>query len=461
MRRKALLPFQNYCLQAPVLHPEKRWFIAVAGYGSGKTSCLTYMLEYYIKLLQGKRDGENHKPRIMLAGVTLAHLQKTTLAYFLEDLENSKSVYTYDKKNNIIHVGDVDVLLIPLQNPEAIQGFDVCAVFADEVDDLGAVSNADDITFNAVRAVNERCRQVIPGFRKPFLLLASTSQGQKGLYRVVTQFNKAGTGYVLIRGRTADNIHLDRDYVEDLYRTYSPRERRVFLDGEFLALASGRVCGDFDWDKNYVNEDLETYVKPDEDVFWAQDFNQGYHRGCVAILRHGIIYIVKRYEFPDIREAPKVARYDFPTQTIRWIPDTTAKDLIAQFGRELRKYDIRLVYRTKNPIVEDSVFLVNKLFYTRRLIIGRGARETAEAAAAALRDKNNEVPKGVGPLSPIHDLDSLRMVSYYLASNKEELLDIRRVTIGRHQEIQETVEAEGDIIEERNGYVDYAPRAIA
>jgi hypothetical protein len=457
VNRKCLLPFQSYCLQAPLRYPERRWFIAVAGYGSGKTSCLAHTAEFYIRLLQGKRDAEGHRPRIMLAGVTLAHLQKTTLAYLLEDLENSKSVYVYDKKNNILHVGEVDILLIPLQNPEAIQGFDVCIVLADEVDDLGAVSNADDITFNAVRALNERCRQVVIGARKPFLLLASTSQGQKGLYRVVTQFNKAGTGYVLVRGRTRDNIYLDRDYVEDLYRSYSPRERRVFLDGEFLALSSGRVFGDFDWDRNYINEDLELSVLPEEEIYWAQDFNQGYHRGCAAVLRQGSIYIVKRYEFPDIREAPRVVRYDFPSQKIRWIPDTTAKDLIAQFGRELRKYDIHLVYRSKNPIVEDSVFLVNKLFYTRRLFIGRGARETAEAAASALRDKNNAVPKGSGPLSPIHDLDSLRLAAYYLASTKAELNDIRRVTIARHLSL---LQEEPGISEEANGYIDIAPRAI-
>jgi hypothetical protein len=444
-----------------MLFPEKRWFIAVAGYGSGKTSGLVCMLEYYIKALEGKRDKDGRRPRIMLAGVTLAHLQKTTLAYFLEDLENTKSRYTFDRKNNVIHIGNVDVLLISLQNPENIQGYDCCIVLADEVDDLGSISNADDLTFNAVRAINERCRQVVPGFRKPFLLLASTSQGQKGLYRVVTQFNKTGTGYVLIRGRTADNIYLDKDYVEDLYRTYSPQERRVFLEGEFLALSSGRVCGDFDWDKNYIDEDLDRFVKPEEDIYWAQDFNQGYHRGCAGILRQGVIYIVKRYEFPDIREAPKVVRYDFPTQTIRWIPDTTAKDLISQFGRELKKYDIRLVYRSKNPAVEDSVFLVNKLFYTKRLLIGRGARETAEAAASALRDKNNAVPKGIGPRSPIHDLDSLRLMAYYLAANRQELNDIRKVTIARREELYETVEAAADIIEERAGYMDIAPRALA
>jgi hypothetical protein len=182
---------------------------------------------------------------------------------------------------------------------------------------------------------------------------------------------------------------------------------------------------------------MDRSVYDGETVYWAQDFNQGYHRGCAAVLRNGTVYIIKRYEFPDIREAPKVVRYDFPHATIKWIPDTTAKEQITHFAKELRKYGIRLVYRGKNPVVEDSAFLVNKLLYTRRLIVTRMAKETAEALALEQRDKNNQIPKGVGPNSPVHDTDSVRLLCYFLASTKSELRDIRRVTIARHEDMFE------------------------
>jgi hypothetical protein len=456
--KKVLLPHQSLFLQAPFLFSEKRWFMLVAGYGAGKTSSIAYLILHLCKLLQGKKDQEGHRPRIMLGGVTLSHLEKTTLAYIKEDLAASKSKFMHDKKNNILHVGGVDVLITPLNNPEVIAGYDVCAAVLDEVDDLGSVSNADDVTFNAVRAVNERTRQKIPGFRTPFISMGSTSQGQKGLYRVYTQFKKSNVGFVLMRGRTADNKHLDRAYVRALYQVYNERERRVYLEGEFLALSAGRVLGDFDWDRNYADIDLDRQILPGETVYWSQDFNQGYHRGGAYVLRGGVVWCVKRYEFPEMRHAPMVVRTDFPHAKIVFVPDATAKEQVRHFTRELKRHDIHWVYRSKNPNVEDSAFLVNKLLYTRRLIFTRMAGEAAESAARALRDKNNQIPKGVGPDSPIHDVDHIRILCYYLASNKQELNDIRRVTIERHQRM---LEDEPGVEEQSGGYSVIAPRALA
>jgi hypothetical protein len=430
----------------------------VAGYGAGKTSSNSGMTEHLCKVLQGKKDREGHRPRVMLGGVTLAHLAKTTLAYIKEDLANSNTAFYHDKKDNILRVGSVDVLITPLNNPEVVAGYDVCAAVLDEVDDLGSVSNADDVTFNAVRAVNERTRQVIPDFRSPFIAMGSTSQGQKGLYRLYTQFKKSGTGFVLMRGRTADNTHLKPDYVKALYRIYNERERRVYLEGEFLALSAGRVLGDFDWDRNFLDVDMDRQVAPGETVYWAQDFNQGYHRGCVGVLRGGVVYVIKRYEFADIRQAPRVVRADFPHASVLFIPDATAKDQIRHFVRELRRHDIHWAYRTKNPNVEDSVFLVNKLLYTSRMIMTTMARDSAEAAALAQRDKNGQVPKGLGPSSPIHDIDSLRLLAFFLAANKKELNDIRRVTIARHEEM---FSEDPGVEELAGGYARIAPHAMA
>lgn len=427
----------------------------VAGYGAGKTSSDALLTEYLIKYLQGRKDREGHKPRILLGGVTLAHLEKTTLSYIIQDFENSKTVYKHDSKNNILHVGDVDVILTPLQNPEGIVGFDVWASVLDEVDDLG-LSTAEDTTFEAIKSVNERTRQKIPGIRSPFISMGSTSQGQKGLYRLYTQFRKTGTGYVLIRGRTKDNTYLDPAYVESMYRLYNETERRVFLEGEFLAISKGQVFGDFDWDRNYLDYDLTSSVLPGETLYWGQDFNQGYHRGSVYVLRNDTIYCLKRYEFPEIRYAPQVVRNDFPHQRIYFIPDTTAKEEIAHFIKELRRYDIRFIMRSKNPIVEDSAFLVNKLLFTRKLMISKGARDTAEALSLQQRDKNGQIQKGVGKSSPVHDTDSVRLVCYFIVCNRRAFADIKRVTIDRHLMLTEDEPA---VKELDRGYLEITPSA--
>jgi hypothetical protein len=260
-----------------------------------------------------------------------------------------------------------------------------------------------------------------------------------------------------MRGRTADNTYLNPDYVKALYQIYNETERRVYLEGEFLALSAGRVLGDFDWDRNYLDIDMDRSVMPGENTYWSQDFNAGYHRGGVYILRHGVVYCVKRYEFPDIRLAPRVVRTDFPHANILFISDSTAKDQVRHFTKELRRHNIYWIYRSKNPNIEDSAFLVNKLLYTKRLVFTRMARDAAESAARALRDKNSQIPKGVGPSSPIHDVDHIRMACYYLASNKPELNDVRLVTIARKQRLLEDLP---DVEEMRGGYAKISPAAL-
>jgi hypothetical protein len=456
MKKKMLLKHQGQFIQSPFLFPKKRFHILVAGYGAGKTSSISSAVLHCVRLLQGKYDTEGHSPAIGLGGVTLAHLEKTTVAMIKEDLDASKTVYKHDTKLNTIVIGNVKIILVSLSEPSKIVGFNCWCFFGDEVDDLGT-SASDDLTFEAIKAMNERTRQIIKDIRKPFLCFGSTSQGQKGLYRVYTQFIKTGAAFVLIRGSTRDNPHLDPEYVDSLYRMYNETERKVFLEGFFLPISTGRVIGDFDWDRNFIHTDLDQQIDQDETVYWAQDFNTGYFRGCVGVERNGRIYIVKSYDFPDIREAPAVVRHDFPHNKIVWIPDTTAKDQISHFIKELRKFRIHWIQRGKNPLVEDSAFLVNKLFFTKRLFLTTMAKEVAEACALAQRDKNGKIPKGIGPNSPIHYVDTVRMMCYFLASNKRSLRDIKRVTIARHLEMYEEEPA---VTELEGGYTELNPSAL-
>jgi hypothetical protein len=449
VKRKKLFIHQGLMLQAAELFVKIRYFMLVAGYGAGKTSALVDAIEYWIKKLQHKRDAEGRYARLVVGGVTLAHLMKTTIKYLFEDFESAKIKYVFDSKLNTIYVGTVSIILVSLSNPEGIVGFDAFGGFFDEIDDLGSVSNGDEITFQAFRAVNERCRQRIEDMRSPFLIFGSTSQGQKGLYRIYTMFKKNGTGFVLIRGRTQDNTSLDPSYVEELKGTYTKQEQEVFLEGKFLALSSGRVFGSFDWDRHMLLKDLDETIKDGETVYWGQDFNKGYHRGCVFVLRNGILYAVKRYEFPEIESAPSVVRHDFPKAKILWIPDSTSKDSFASYAKELRRYNIRIIYRRKNPLVEDTAFLVNVLLNAGRLFFCPLARETAEAMSRAMRDKHNEIPKGVGKESPIHDCDPVRLVANYLAMNKLEWSTIRKATVGRHEYLQDI----DNVIYESDGYV--------
>jgi hypothetical protein len=453
MQKVVVLPHQSEYMQAPYLFPEKRWFFLVCGYGAGKTRANVIALLYAVKRLQAKKDRAGDYARIIVAGYTLAHLNKTFLVYLRQILNQSKTVYTENRKDNFFVIGTVTVFIIPMENPENIFGFESWAIFVEEIDEL-----TEDKAIEAVHSLSERCRQQIPGERSPFLCFGSTSQGQKGLYRIYNHFKKSGTGFVLIRGRTQDNVFLPKGLIADMLRMYTAEEKRVFMDGEFLAIAKGRVLPDFVWERNYLEYDLDTSLRHDETVVCAMDFNTGYNRATAYIVRDGIIYCVKDYDFPNAQDAPSVFRHDFPNQRILWVPDVTMKDSFPQFGRELRKHGIHIIYRKKNPLVEDTVFLVNKLLYIQRLMFCRIAKNAAEACALAMRDKDNKVPKGIGPSSPIHYLDTVRYACAFIAMRDRDFLDIRRLIIEKRASFRK--DSDRPVQDIGDGYLEVHPDAL-
>lgn len=315
-----------------------------------------------------------------------------------------------------------------------------CAL-ADEIDEL-----EEDTMIEAMKSLSQRVRQIMPNHRAPYIMAASTAQGMKGFYRLYSHYKKSGVGFVLIRARTQDNWYLPKEYIEDLWKNFTETERKVYMEGEFLTVTQGRVVPGFDWDKNYDGRsDMDLELIPGERVYIGMDFNTGFCRASAWVSRDGIAHCVKYYDFPDPAESAKVFRYDFPYQDIFWLPDVTSKDLYPQYARELRNYGIHIIHRTKSPLVEDSCFLLSKLCLQGRLMIHSQASEVADALATASRDKQNKIPKGVGPSSPIHAVDGARYAVSYMALVLPEYKDIRRGLMQHLPSFRRSLE-EGDII---------------
>jgi len=452
MQRVMILSHQSRYMLAPQTFPDIRWFFLLTGYGAGKTRANAISVLYDVKRLQGKKDRAGDYVRLLICGITLSHLEKTLLLYFRQYLDSSKTEYIENKKYNTFTIGTVTVLLQPLENPGDIYGLDVHKVYVEEADELTT-----DKMLEATQALNERCRQVIPGERSPCLCFGSTSQGQKGLYALYNHFKKTGVGFLLIRGRTEDNPFLPKELVRDMYKMYTPEEREVFMHGLFLAIAKGRVIPGFDWARNYVGYDMDADLKPGETVYWAQDINSGFNRGSAYRVKDGVIYCIKYYDFPDLDGAAKVVRYDFPEQVIKWLPDVTIKDSFPAFARELRRWDIKIIYRKKSPLVEDSCFLVSKLFYMGRLIVCKVARDVAEACALAMRDKDNKIPKGVGKSSPIHALDGVRYAGVFIVMTHPDFADVRKLIAEKRASLRDD-SAEGPSVKQLpSGYSEIDP----
>ena len=438
-----LLPHQAELLQAPFVFLEINFFFLLAGYASGKTSALVKAIEHTVKLLLGKKDLEAHNPKILVASKNLTFMKKTLTGLLEQDLKETNSEYSYDKAHNIITIGNVELLLIPDEDESSIYGFSCSCAYVDELDELDTQT-----AMAVVKSINDRCRQQIEGFRTPFMCYTTSSQGLKGTYQTIMHFQKSGIGYVLMRARTKDNIYLPKDYVENMYSIYNEKEVACLLEGQFVSIDSGLVFPDYHPDVNKLDVDLYDYVRDNSlPVYIGQDFN-GFGNNAVAFaIISGAIIAIKDYEFPDIRRAPEVFRYDFPTSEILWIPDMTYKEHFVEFKKELRVFNIKIAYRSCNPLVGDRNFACNKLFVAQRLFICPMCKGMENTLMTWQKDPKTGQPSKGGKGAPDHKGDCMGYVVHYLLSWKRELKPLYRVTLERLYEARRARGAEASELE--------------
>ena len=302
-----------------------------------------------------------------------------------------------------------------------------CA-YVDELDELDTQT-----AMAVVKSINDRCRQQIDGFRTPFMAYTTSSQGLKGTYQTIMHFQKSGIGYVLMRARTKDNIFLPKDYVANMYSIYNEKEIACLLEGQFVSIDSGLIFPDYHKDKNMLDTDLYDYVRDNSEntVYIGQDFN-GFGNNAIAFaVINGCIVAIKDYEFPDIRRAPEVFRYDFPNNKIVWIPDMTYKEHFVEFKKELRVFNINIAYRSCNPLVGDRNFACNKLFIAERLFICPMCKDTERTLMTWQKDPKTGLPMKGGKGAPDHKGDCLGYVVHYLLSWCRELKPLYDVTLRR------------------------------
>lgn len=424
-----LLPHQGQLVQAPYVYTNVRFFFLVAGYASGKTSALVYAILHTVKQLLGKKDKEGHSPKILIASKNLTFMKKTLTGLLEQDLRDTNSEYTYDKAHNIITIGNVELLLIPDEDESNIYGFSVTASFVDELDELDTQT-----AMAVVKSINDRNRQIVEGFRTPFMCYTTSSQGLKGTYQTVMHFKKSGIGYVLMRARTRDNIYLPKDYVENMYSIYNEKEVACLLEGKFVSIDSGLVFPDYNPAVNKLEVDLYDCLEDDDVVYIGQDFNSfGNHAVAFVVKKFNdgkvAIVAIKDYKLPDMRRAPEVFRFDFPTQKIVWIPDMTYKEHFVEFKKELRAFNITIAYRSCNPLVNDRVFACNKLFHAERLFICPICKDLETALMTHQRDPKTGMPMKGGETAPDHKSDCLGYAVHYLLSWNKDLKQLYDVTL--------------------------------
>ena len=324
-----------------------------------------------------------------------------------------------------------------------------CA-FIDELDELDTQT-----AMAVVKSINDRCRQQVDGFRSPFMMYTTSSQGLKGTYQTVMHFKKSGIGYVLMRAETRMNTFLPKDYVDNMYAIYNEKERACLLEGKFVSIDSGLIFPDYDPSRNKLDDDLYDYARDEKlSIYIGQDFN-GFGNNAVAFcIINGAIIAIKDYEFPDIRRAPEVFRYDFPENEIVWIPDMTYKEHFVEFKKELRVFNIKIAYRSCNPLVGDRNFACNKLFVAEHLFICPMCKDLETTLLTWQKDPKTGQPSKGGKGAPDHKGDCLGYVVHYLLSWKRELKPLYRVTLERLYETRRARGADATELEVTSNVLD-------
>ena len=104
------------------------------------------------------------------------------------------------------------------------------------------------------------------------------------------------------------------------------------------------------------------------------------------------------------------------------------------------------------------MFLVNKLFYTSRLMICKSAKDIAEACALFMRDKDNKIPKGIGPSSPAHYVDTIRYSCSFIAIRDPSFQDIRKLIIEKRASFR--TDGGSPVQDLGSGYMQVDPQAL-
>jgi hypothetical protein len=408
---------QAALVAAPIQYPQIPYFFLIGGYGCGKSfSGDLLILDLY-------RQYNGTDIVIGIGGTSQTLLRKTLLADLFRVLKLSGIRYKHNKQENIITIGTVTFIYISVSDPETVFAYNFSIFICDELDEL-----PQEKAIAAFTAIQERCRVQCPDGRSPYAVFMTTAQGLKGTYRIICDLDEKKIPYIKIRGLTKDNTALDKAYVDRLYSLYTPIEAEAFLEGKFVNLYTGRVYPEYN---DIVHSYMPFPLKDGETIYIGQDLNSGFSKAAVFVERGECIFGVAEFSFNVVADAPRILRATFPSQHIVWLPDASAKEIMAGYMSEIAEAGIELVMRTMNPSVTERILVVNKLFRTGRLKLFTTMKQYSLGLKTRQFDDDGNPSKGKGALAPDHICDASEYALWYIiqaSSFLRDFCDALRIT---------------------------------
>jgi len=341
-------------LQIPTLKHQREFIQStnihtalIGGFGSGKSH--VGVAKTIIKKLQ--------YPKINVAYYlpTYGLINDVAFPKFIQQLQEYGIQFTVNRSENIIKIGQSNIILRNMSDPERIIGYEVGYSLIDETDALPK----DKMTDVFMKIIG-RNRSVLPSGHINQTDVVGTPEGFKWLHEFFVK--NATESKAIIKAKTYDNPFLPAGYIQTLRETYTEAQVNAYLNGEFVNINSDSVY------KSYNRKAHRTDVIPmlNEMLYVGLDFNITNMNAVVHVKRNAKLYAVGEihacYNTQSLCDALKE---NYPNHEIIINPDASGNARTTSGASDfsiLKQNGLTIDAPKKNPNVNERVNSVNLAF---------------------------------------------------------------------------------------------------
>jgi len=373
--------------QSEFILSEKRHTAFVGGFGSGKTFAGTFKTIF--QLIELNKQSEKPIPVAYYLPI-YSLIENVAFPYIANvlDLANIKYQSNFSSKKIITEYGDI--FLRSMDNPEMIVGYEVGYSLIDEADVLSIKKMN-----TAFKNIVARNRVKLPNGRINQTDFVSTPEGFGFLYDFFVK--KESINKILINGKTSENKHLPKGYIDTLRESYTEQQLRAYLNGEFVNLSSGTVYNSFDRIANHSPRE----IKANDILHIGIDFNIGNMSAVIRVIDEDVSIavdeIVKAYDTYQLCELIK-DRYS--SYRIFVYPDASGGSRKTSSGTSdfqvIQSFGFKIMSGKTNPSVRDRITTANVSFQNKKALINTFKCPSLTESYEKLAYKNDVPDKNSG-----------------------------------------------------------------
>ena len=426
----------------------------VTGFGGGKTFALVIKM-VNIKLKHPKAD-------LLYLLPVYSMFRDILFPTLAEVLDGTGIKYRINKTTGeIFFAAGGRVILKSMDNPESIVGMNVFAVLLDELDTLPQ-EKAWQVWIKALA----RARKKINVFEQyedengetqskikldeqgeeielaNQMIVGSTPEGYRLLYKLFEK--EKPDNYTLIQASGYENIHLPKDYYDNLKAIYPDELVEAYIKGRFVNMAIGAVYKEYDREKC----DTDAIYRDGEELHISMDFNVMNMNAVVFVPREPVFINNPLFEYEgansyhaikhlkgivDTPEMIEVIRNRYPRSPIYCYPDasgknTSSKGFTTSDISLLKKAGFHCKYPNKNPRILERVQSTNSALKTGLVKVNiRECNDVSEALEQQIYNKNTELPEK-SATSSIDDInDAFGYFIHYKFPIKRKFIKTKKV----------------------------------